>query len=555
MPTKSAVKATRPKKRKPIRVYDDIPETVDRLCTISRLERTISGILLRRFEHDIARLVSAHIHRVSERILPRVLQHIIVLGSPGWAARNASSDGVRDFFRQVLAMDLRQAGERVATKSVLWSYTALRHFAVARGVHVCESRGLHSARLLPHHRSLREHLRFLELNSPACIKPTHMNPVVALPKDLEALAPAGKAADAWRDKVRLSYARLTDSLWSVAREFDVRGYGLVLRDKLTTKWCECGCSTDHLGEVCERTVRDDEDRRKPRPGKEREWDGRGSGVRGWNTAKEEDVWDVRLDFGAAYDDDDFRHQQMAFDGDDAASLDLTVAELIEWRYFRAERQKELGNTAFKRADYDRAVLHYMRAREIEPELPTYALNLAAAHLKLAQWAQAEVVCTSALAQHRSSKGLWRRARARRMLGRDEDAIRDLHDVLELSPGNADALSELAILLQATADDDPSVPSTSTHPLLLGKGPCGACNPPLSYALASSLAARIAATPPDPDDAHAMPTPWEPTPEERRKLRVVPVPRVIDDPIAVGLPPGPSASYSFPTWERYVLRRE
>ena len=543
MPAKSvSSKGPRPKKRKPVyTAYDDIPPTVERItCTGPRLERTISGILLCRFEHDIARLVSTHIHRIAERVLPRILQHIIVLGSPGWAARNAFSDGVRDFFRAALSMDLRQAGERVATKSVLWSYTALRHFAVARGVHVCESRGLHSARLVPHHRALRAHLRFLELHPAVCTKPPTLAPLDKLPRDLEALVPGDGKGEAWREQVRLGYARLVDSLWTVAREFDVRGYGLVLRDKLTSKWCECGCSTDHLGEVCERTVRDDDHKRHARPGKEREWDGRGSGVRGWGTAREEDVWDIRLDFGAAHEDD---HHPLS---EDDLSLDLTVAELIEWRYFRAERQKELGNTAFKRADYVSAVSFYTRARSIEPELPTYALNLAAAHLKLAQWAQAESACTAALSQHRSSKGLWRRARARRMLGYTEDAIRDLHDVLELSPGNDDALSELSILLH-TPSPDAGEPGTSMPPLLKGSTK----HPALSYALAESLAARVAASAGDLDDC----VPWTPTPDERRRLRVVPVPRVVDDPTSVGLPPGPSASFAFPSWERYVLRRE
>lgn len=76
-------------------------------------------------------------------------------------------------------------------------------------------------------------------------------------------------------KIRVGYERLVDALWTVAREFDVRGYGLILREKLTTKWCDCGCSTDHLGEVCERTVREEEEESGIRPGKEREWDGRG----------------------------------------------------------------------------------------------------------------------------------------------------------------------------------------------------------------------------------------------------------------------------------------
>ena len=43
-------------------------------------------------------------------------------------AANADGEEIKEFFRSVIAMDLREAGERVATKSVLWSYTALRQF-------------------------------------------------------------------------------------------------------------------------------------------------------------------------------------------------------------------------------------------------------------------------------------------------------------------------------------------------------------------------------------------------------------------------------------------
>ena len=79
----------------------------------------------------------------------------------------------------------------------------------------------------------------------------------------------------WRTKVRVGYERLVDTLWTVASEFDVCGYGIVLREKLTTKWCDCGCSTDHLGGVCERAVREEEEQSGTRLGKGREWDGRG----------------------------------------------------------------------------------------------------------------------------------------------------------------------------------------------------------------------------------------------------------------------------------------
>ena len=59
----------------------------------------------------------------------------------------------------------------------------------------------------------------------------------------------------WHAKIKVSYERLLRTLWYVTREFDICGYGQVLREKLTTSWCNCGCSTDHLGEVCEGTLR------------------------------------------------------------------------------------------------------------------------------------------------------------------------------------------------------------------------------------------------------------------------------------------------------------
>lgn len=136
---------------------------------------------------------------------------------------------------------------------------------------------------------MKAHLESLEtLPTASFTKPPHLGP---LSEGLAALEDAcelkfnhdgGKSDrgiglwdDDWRPKVRVGYERVSQTLWRVAREFDIRGYGLVLRDKLTSKWCDCGCSTDHLGEVCEKTVREDEEDSGVRPGKEREWDGRG----------------------------------------------------------------------------------------------------------------------------------------------------------------------------------------------------------------------------------------------------------------------------------------
>lgn len=61
----------------------------------------------------------------------------------------------------------------------------------------------------------------------------------------------------------------------------------------------------------------------------------GSGVTGWGTEEEENMWEV--DFDYVNSDSEKKH--------DPAECDMTVAELIEWRYLRAEREKEQVTTA------------------------------------------------------------------------------------------------------------------------------------------------------------------------------------------------------------------
>ncbi|KAF9262423.1 hypothetical protein L218DRAFT_960239 [Marasmius fiardii PR-910] len=488
------------------------------MTAVSQLERTISRILLLRYEQDIARLFSTRLYSIALVHLPTFVMRCVSLGGPGWAAHNADTDEVKDFFRAVISMDIRQAGERVATKSILWSYTALRHFALSNNVPICQKRGLHSLRLLPHYDALKSHLDTLEaMPPPVFSKPPHLGSLqegqAALEEACEIkfglaknkhkdnkdkkgkqsgldffrdqaaaalIPPEWSFRDStdptalghpdstpeqeaeWKLQVRSGYERVTQTLWRVAKEFDVRGYGTLLREKLTTKWCDCGCSTDHLGEVCERTVREDEeDRRRVRgsgrgkdvegdkensrdcrvrvgKGKQREWDGRGSGVYGWDTEEEEDIWEVELDFGGV-DPEEL---------EEGVEPDMTIGEVMELRYLKAEKAKEEGNQAFRKGEFEKAVTHYEAAHKIEPELPHYQLNLAAAHLKLSNWIEAEKACTKALGQHRSGKGLFRRAKARKMLGREDEAIKDLRAILKLQPSNAEARAELLALLRA-----------------------------------------------------------------------------------------------------------
>jgi RNA polymerase II-associated protein 3 len=106
-----------------------IDKTISRaMSAVSQLERAIARILLLRYQQDIARLFSTRLYTVALVHLPTFAMRCIALGGPGWLVHNHDSDEIKDFFRAAMTMDMRQAGERVATKSVLWSYTALRHF-------------------------------------------------------------------------------------------------------------------------------------------------------------------------------------------------------------------------------------------------------------------------------------------------------------------------------------------------------------------------------------------------------------------------------------------
>ncbi|KIY63208.1 hypothetical protein CYLTODRAFT_494094 [Cylindrobasidium torrendii FP15055 ss-10] len=432
------------------------------MSVVSDLERTISRILLLRYQQDIARLFSTRLHHIANVYLPTFVLRCVTVTGPGWAAFNADSEEVKDFFRATIGMDLRQAGERIATKSLLWSYTALRHFAMDHNVPICQKKGLHSIRLIPHIAGIKAHLSQLEdMAHPTIAKPPHLS---GYGVGQETLIDAceqkysrwsevpfeWREAQGWRSKVRFGYDKMVQSLWKVAREFDLNGYGQILRDKLANKWCECGCSTDHLGSVCEKTVRDQESASGVRSGKHREWDGRGNGVFGWETEEEEDVWDLEMDWGGV----DPEELGQPFDPS------MTIADIMEWRYLRAEHEKESGNQYFRRGQYEKAINHYEAAHRIEPEVPHYQLNLAMAYLKLEKWIEAEEACTKALSQHRSSKGLFRRARARQMLGKVDEAIKDLRTIVRSQPTNGDAIAELLALLPQDTRPPPPASSSS-----------------------------------------------------------------------------------------------
>ncbi|KAG8859317.1 hypothetical protein FRB96_004532 [Tulasnella sp. 330] len=460
------------------------------------LEACLSRILLIRLRHDIARLYSGHLVRVCEDVLPILMVDIVALSSPGWLAANArQSEELKAFLRSCIAMDLRQVGERVGTKSLIWSYTAVRDFAVARNIPLCPRSGIHSYSLVPHTNKLKAHLQTLEaLPPPTFYKPHTMGRLLpnfdviekhcearvrrmifACRKD-EGVYPSayectsddeeeGEEKEekeerrrllppAWRDwkvKIKIGYDMLVTALWETANEFNPAGFGAGLTDRLTTSWCDCGCSWDWLGEIAEKMFHKDIDSRPNRTGKEREWDGRGSGVPGWNTESESDVWEFDLDFKQSHGDENGR--------EDAEESFYTTGELVRLRYVQAERAKEKGNTLFKRGCYKEAIDCYEEAQGHEPGIPYYQLNIAAAHLKLQNWINAEEACTRSLGQHLTGKGFWRRSKARQGLGKREEAIQDLREMLKLRADDADAAAELLKLKDESRNDRRLSPSS------------------------------------------------------------------------------------------------
>ena len=104
-----------------------------------------------------------------------------------------------------------------------------------------------------------------------------------------------------------------------------------------------GCTWELTGnhQVCEPSVRSCDQHKSSGAGKgkEREWDGRGAGVIGWETELEEDTWKADLDFGGLPIDELDTHQDEYEDIENIEGA-MSVGELMEWRYIKAEREKE-----------------------------------------------------------------------------------------------------------------------------------------------------------------------------------------------------------------------
>ncbi|GAA5971689.1 hypothetical protein JCM8115_002184 [Rhodotorula mucilaginosa] len=115
---------------------------------------------------------------------------------------------------------------------------------------------------------------------------------------------------------------------------------------------------------------------------------------------------------------------------------------------KAEQYKQAGNAAFAERDLDLALANFSTAIQLDPATAAYPLNRAAVYLKLREWTRAERDATTALELDGgvNLKAWFRRAVARRNLGRFELAKQDLEDAKRHGAG-ADVDAELALVLQ------------------------------------------------------------------------------------------------------------
>ncbi|GAA36502.2 RNA polymerase II-associated protein 3, partial [Clonorchis sinensis] len=131
----------------------------------------------------------------------------------------------------------------------------------------------------------------------------------------------------------------------------------------------------------------------------------------------------------------------------------------------SKEARDLGNLRFKEGNYVDAVEQYTTAVRLTPEDPVPLTNRAFAHLKLERYASAEADCSAALAlDSKCIKALFRRALARKNLGKTDEAICDLECILQLDPDNKATVKELSSLTGKTVAK-PKADSTQTASLV------------------------------------------------------------------------------------------
>jgi len=114
----------------------------------------------------------------------------------------------------------------------------------------------------------------------------------------------------------------------------------------------------------------------------------------------------------------------------------------------AEVQKQKGNKAFKRRDYEKALRRYQEALDEMPFLVPVLSNMAQCHLKLKNYDDTIEYCSRALFLKPSwVKAYSRRALAKRRKGMFQEALNDLEDGLKVEPENESLQKEKVKLVE------------------------------------------------------------------------------------------------------------
>ncbi len=101
----------------------------------------------------------------------------------------------------------------------------------------------------------------------------------------------------------------------------------------------------------------------------------------------------------------------------------------------ADKAKTLGNEAFTRKEYEKAIGHYEEAIRLEASNPIFYSNISACHAALKNWPAAleqAIICVSK--DDKFVKGYLRLAAAQTELKQYDDAERTLRAALTLEPG-------------------------------------------------------------------------------------------------------------------------
>ncbi|XP_071657602.1 stress-induced-phosphoprotein 1 isoform X1 [Patagioenas fasciata] len=69
----------------------------------------------------------------------------------------------------------------------------------------------------------------------------------------------------------------------------------------------------------------------------------------------------------------------------------------------AQQQKELGNAAYKRRDFEAALAHYTRAQELDPSNMTYVTNQAAVYFETGEYERCRELCERAIELGRENR--------------------------------------------------------------------------------------------------------------------------------------------------------